>query len=214
MLIKRMRATAAGADDFVLRDTTARGLVAQSPAAVALLEGRSGFETLSGDPLAKEGRRRANERRDSFTVGVDETKEDRGVSSEEVDIFFQPARGGEECDARADRVGFQFSADVLFRGEVAIFVSNDRDCIQKDSNRTFLWGQETRWEGVCEDFPEAEDCLHGGGTGKGEDEIMRIGALPASGKEGDTVRGHRGLTYGPLEVPGDRPLIASFGLLK
>jgi hypothetical protein len=135
------------------------------------------------------------------------------MTSEEIDIFLEPLGGGKEGDARANRVGFQFSAKVLFRREVAILVSDGQDSIEEDPDRAFLWGKEARWEGISEDFAEAENCLHGGWTSKGEDEVVGIGALPAPGQEGDTVGEYCGLTDGSLEVPGDFPLVSSHGFL-
>jgi hypothetical protein len=136
------------------------------------LEGRSGLKALGGDPLAEKGGRRADERGDGFAIWVDETEEDGGVSGEEVDILLQPARSGKEGDAGANRVGFQFSAKVLFRREVAIFVPDDRDCIQEDSDGAFLRGEKAWWERIGEDFSEAEDRFHGRGTSKSEDEVV------------------------------------------
>jgi hypothetical protein len=164
MLSERVGATTVGADGLVFRDAATCSLVSQSPAASALLESRSGFKALRSDSLAKEGRRRADERRDGFPIRINEAEEDGGMSSEEVNIFLQPARGGEKGDAGADRVGFQFPADVLFRGKVAIFIPDDRDRIQEDLDGAFLWGEKARWERICEDFPEVKYCFHGRGT--------------------------------------------------
>jgi hypothetical protein len=60
----------------------------------------------------------------------------------------------------------------LFRRKVAIFIPDDRDRIQEDSDGAFLQGEKARREGVCEDFPEAKYGFHGGGTGKSEDEVV------------------------------------------
>jgi hypothetical protein len=135
------------------------------------------------------------------------------MTSEEVDIFLEPPGGGKEGYAGANRVGFQLAAKVLFGREVAILISNGRDSVEENPDWAFLRGEEARWEGVCEDFTEAEDCLHRGRPSKGEDEVVWVGALPAPSQEGDTVGRYRGLSDGFLEVPGDRPLISSRRLL-
>jgi hypothetical protein len=136
------------------------------------------------------------------------------MTSEEVDIFLEPPRGSKEGNAGANRVGLQFTAKVLFRREVAILVSNGRDSIEENPDWAFLRGEEAGREGVCEDFTEAEDCLHGGWTSKGEDEIVWVGALPSPGQEGDTIRRYHGLTNGFLEVPSDCSLVSSCGFLE
>jgi hypothetical protein len=94
------------------------------------------------------------------------------MASEEVDIFLEPPGGSKEGYARANRVRFQFTAKVLFRREVTILVSDGRDSVEEDPDRAFLWGEKARREGVSEDFLEAEDCLHGGQTSKGEDKVV------------------------------------------
>jgi hypothetical protein len=96
MLVKGVRASADGADNFTGRNAATPSLVAEGPATVTLLEDRLGFEALHGDSLSKEGRGRADERRNSLPVRVDQAENDGGVTGKDiyVDFFLEPMRGG------------------------------------------------------------------------------------------------------------------------
>jgi hypothetical protein len=68
--------------------------------------------------------------------------------------------------------------EVQLRGEISVFIMDDGDAVEKDADRALLGGKKTRGERVSEDFTESKNSIHGRGTCKSENEIMRVGALP------------------------------------